>query len=384
MPGMDSQEAYDAALQTVQARVAQAASSALPLRIQGGASKAFYASPEQGELLDTRVLHGILSYEPSELYVTVGAGTALRTLEQTLAAQNQCLPFEPPHYAWSKAGDSAATVGGMVASALAGPARVQAGAVRDYVLGLKLLNGQGQLLTFGGQVMKNVAGYDLSRLMVGALGTLGLIAEVSLKVMPCAPAEATLEFEMEQAPALEQLQRWGARPLPLSASCWLRPPGSAPLLRLRLRGALAAVEAACDALLAELRGRRVADAQAQADWVSLRDQALAFFQRPTDASLALWRLSVAPVTPVLDLPGEVLVEWHGALRWVWARADQAERLQAMAQQAGGHAACFVAATQDSGAAPRARLYTANPALQAVQARLKASFDPLSVFNRGLL
>ncbi len=215
----------------------------------------------QGEILGTSALAGITSYEPSELVVTVRAGTPLAELEAALAEKGQCLPFEPPHFA------GGGTVGGMVAAGLSGPARASVGAVRDYVLGATLVNGRAEVLTFGGQVMKNVAGYDVSRVLAGSLGTLGVIAEVSLKVLPVAPAEATLAFACSQADALRLLNEWGGRPLPLNASCWVEQAGAGTLY-LRLRGAVAAVEAAC----AHLGGERQDNASAAAYWQSLRDQ----------------------------------------------------------------------------------------------------------------
>ena len=243
------------ALRTVTDRIAAARADNTPLRLRGGGSKDFLGVAT-GELLDTRSLHGVISYEPTELVVTVGAGTPLVELEALLAEQGQCLAFEPPHFSWSQGqgagapvAASTATVGGMVAAGLAGPARASVGGVRDYVLGVKLINGLGQHLTFGGQVMKNVAGYDVSRLMVGARGTLGLLTEISLKVLPVAPAEATLFFALEQHEALEHLHRWGGEPLPLNASCWVMDDSTPnvapkPSLYVRLRGAVAAVEAA--------------------------------------------------------------------------------------------------------------------------------------------
>ena len=225
----------DPALTDLRARIRAAIADRTPLRIRGGGSKDFYGrqahtgAPLAGTVLDTTALRGITSYEPSELVVTVRAGTPLAELEAALAERGQCLPFEPPHFAWPSSGATAgsvATVGGMVASGLAGPARASVGGVRDYVLGVQMLNGRGEHLTFGGQVIKNVAGYDVSRLMVGAMGTLGVLTDISLKVLPIAPAEATLAFELNQADALEQLHRWGAQPLPLNASCWVHDPGT--------------------------------------------------------------------------------------------------------------------------------------------------------------
>jgi glycolate oxidase FAD binding subunit len=378
------------ALSQMTDRIQAARSQRTPLRIRGGGSKDFYGQSLQGEVLDTTPLNGIVSYEPSELVVTVGAGTPLVELEALLAQQGQSLAFEPPHFAWSGTGASQgpATVGGMVASGLAGPARASVGGVRDYVLGLKMINGKGELLTFGGQVMKNVAGYDVSRLMAGAMGTLGLITEVSLKVLPIAPAEATLVFELNQADALEQLHRWGGQPLPLNASCWVHDDSSATalgrnLLFVRLRGAVAAVEAACQKMLNEQPGSRMDNTQASADWTLCRDQQLPFFSAPQPDDFALWRLSVAQTAPVLDVPWAQLVEWHGGLRWLWAPQDAGEQLQDLARQAGGVATILIAAHANS-TRPRAEFGNQSAATMAITRRLKASFDPEGIFNPGRL
>ena len=211
----------------------------------------------------------------------------------------------------------------MVASGLAGPARASVGGVRDYVLGLEMINGQAQHLTFGGQVMKNVAGYDVSRSMAGAMGTLGVLVEVSLKVLPVAPAEATLCFEMDQPDALASLHRWVGQPLPLNASCWVQDQGRS-LLYVRLRGAVAAVEAACT----RMGGQRLDNATVAPDWAACREQTLPFFSQAPAPGHALWRVSVPQTAPALALGGQAagqqLVEWHGALRWVWAPAAQAQ------------------------------------------------------------
>ena len=232
----------DQALAQITERVRAAVADQTPLRIRGGGTKDFHGRALRGDVLDTRLLSGITSYEPSELVITARASTPLAELEAALAAKGQCLPFEPPHFS------PGATVGGMVAAGLSGPARASVGAVRDYVLGVSLINGKAEPLTFGGQVMKNVAGYDVSRLMAGSWGTLGLLTEVSLKVLPGAPAEATLRFECNQADALRKLHAWGGQPLPLNASCWLHDTvvdAGVGTLYVRLRGAAAAVEAAC-------------------------------------------------------------------------------------------------------------------------------------------
>ena len=372
-----------------QALISQAAASKQTLRIQGGNSKHFYGQAARSDaVLDTRAHSGIVSYEPSELVVTVRAGTPLAELEAVLNAQGQCLAFEPPHF--SVDGQSHATVGGMVACGLTGPARANVGGVRDHVLGVQMLNGLGEWLTFGGQVMKNVAGYDVSRVLAGSLGTLGVITDVSLKVLPQAPAEATLVCQLPQDKALAVLQRWGAQPLPLSASCWVHDTSTQPaqdLLFVRLRGAVAAVDAAVPRMCADvlaLGGQAAAmdPTQAKADWSACRDQRLPFFTAPAP-DLALWRLSVPQTAPVLPLPYAPLIEWHGALRWLWAPLSAAAVLRAVAAQAGGHATLFRAPLQAPSDMPQ--VFSPLPAVQQrIQRQLQHQFDPHGVFNTGRL
>ena len=400
------------ALRTISDQIAAARADGTPLCIRGGGSKNFQGS-SSGALLDSRPLNGVISYEPTELVVTVGSGTPLAELEALLAEQGQCLAFEPPHFTWSQQNAQepmVATVGGMVAAGLAGPSRASVGGVRDYVLGVKFINGLGQHLTFGGQVMKNVAGYDVSRLMVGARGTLGLLTEISLKVLPVAPAEVTLHFALEQHEALEHLHRWGGEPLPLNASCWVmapnpgyaRPPegvqsllgrpgegliASTPSLYVRLRGAVAAVEAACQRMLAEVPGQRMDNAQTIADWNLCRNQQLPFFITRPQPDAVLWRISVPQTAPVLQLPEHPLVEWHGGLRWLWAPASATAEVQAVARAAGGSASVFVnpaAAAQSNGVSAANTLSSDSPTLSAISQRLKASFDPQGLFNPGLI
>ncbi|MEI8324470.1 MAG: glycolate oxidase subunit GlcE [Betaproteobacteria bacterium] len=362
-------------LQSWTERVRHAATQQTALRIRGGASKDFMAGSLQGEVLDTRAYAGITSYEPSELVVTVRAGTPLAELEAALAEQGQCLAFEPPHFA--RSGTASATVGGMVAAGLSGPARASVGGVRDFVLGLNLINGRGELLSFGGQVMKNVAGYDVSRLMVGAWGALGLITEVSLKVLPVPRAQATLVFEMEQAQALAQLHRWGAQPLPLNASCWVRDSGRDRLF-VRLCGAVAAVDSASQTMLRQGNAQRVEDAVAKSDWQACRDLRLPFFARPHAPDLGLWRMSVAQTAPVLELPWAQLVEWHGAQRWLWAPVNATQALREAAVLAGGHASLYMAPAAATGALQRQGPLP--EPLARIHRRLKAEFDPMGIFN----
>jgi glycolate oxidase FAD binding subunit len=372
MGTMSSNEYPTALIDPVRA----AAASGQPLRIVGGDTKAFYGQPGTGTVLSTACWSGIVSFEPTELVVTVRAGTPLAELEAVLADKGQCLPFEPPRFG------PGGTVGGMVAAGLAGPARATAGSVRDFVLGAQFINGCGDLLTFGGQVMKNVAGYDVSRIMAGSLGRLAVLTDISLKVLPVAPAEATLVFALGQAEALEQLHRWGGQPLPINASCWVKDdtaPGAPELLFVRLRGAVAAVEAACTRMVQEADGRRMDNAQASRDWTACRDQTLPFFSPPSP-DLCLWRLSLPQTAPVLALPYAQLVEWQGAQRWLWAPASAATELRAAAAAVNGHATLFRAGTDGAPGVPRFSPESA--AIATITQRLRTQFDPAGIFNPG--
>ncbi|MEN9538362.1 MAG: hypothetical protein RLZZ126_597 [Pseudomonadota bacterium] len=382
----------DSSLQHLQTQVQAARVDRVPLRIQGGGSKSFWpalwplgAAASQARTLDTRPHRGIVSYEPSELVVTARCGTPLAELEAALAERGQCLPFEPPHFA-AQGAASTATVGGMVAAGLSGPARATVGSVRDYVLGMQIIGGTGEVLNFGGTVMKNVAGYDVSRLMVGSLGTLGLITQVSIKVLPIAPAEATLRFAMDQAPMLHQLNTWGGQPLPLNASSWVNDAGQ-DVLYLRLRGARAAVESACNLFEHDHGAARVDSAQTRADWQAARDLALPFFNPPpAPAGLALWRLSLPPSAPALPLPHAQLIEWMGGLRWLWASVDDGNLISESAEKMGGSAHVFKANNIDELMEKHSRfsINSKNITYQTIERRLKAQFDPLGVFNPGVM
>ncbi|HET7765346.1 MAG TPA: glycolate oxidase subunit GlcE [Burkholderiales bacterium] len=346
----------DPALEKLSEKVREAAASRAALRLRGGGSKDFYGQALQGEVLDTRVHSGIVAYEPSELVITARCGTPLAQLESAMRERGQALAFEPPHF-----GD--ATVGGAVAAGLSGPGRQAAGALRDFVLGVKVMDGRGQVLSFGGQVMKNVAGYDVSRLMAGSLGTLGIILEVSLKALPLPAAEATLRLELPEDRAIEQLNRWGGKPLPISASAWND--GS---LAVRLSGAAAAVKEASG----KIGGARVEDAQALKFWNGVKEQTDRFFR--DDAPL--WRVSVPSTTPPLALQGGQLIEWGGALRWLRSHAD-ARTVREAARRAGGHATLFRGGDKSAGV-----FQPLAPALLKIHRQLKREFDPQGVFNHG--
>ena len=371
--------------------VRAAAADGRRLRLRGGGTKDFWGAPLQGDVLDTRAYAGIVSYEPSELVVTARCGTPLAELDAALAQKGQALAFEPPHFG------PGATVGGMVAAGLSGPARASVGALRDFVLGVRLINGQGQDLTFGGQVMKNVAGYDVSRLLAASWGTLGVITEVSLKVLPVAPGEATLMCAgIGQKNALDLLHRWGGLPLPLNASAWVHDRSAEPgddYLFVRLRGAVAAVEAAAtrmgdDARALGARVLRMDPNEAAQDWRASGEQTLPFFEPPAE-DLCLWRLSVPQTAAVIDLPGASAgaqyIEWQGAQRWLWAPIGAAAGLRQAAQAAGGHATLFRASQLGGDSDKQAGT---NRPMDAVQQRiareLQKQFDPQGVFATGRL
>jgi glycolate oxidase FAD binding subunit len=348
-------------LQAIVEKVQACAARSRALRIRGGGTKDFYGQRLHGELLDVRPLSGVVSYEPSELVVTVRGGTRLRELEELLAESHQHLPFEPPRYG------SASTVGGAVAAGLSGPGRASVGALRDYVLGVQIVNGKGEVLHYGGQVMKNVAGYDVSRLMAGSMGTLGVITEVSLKVLPVAPAESTLLFELSETSARQQLNRWGGQPLPVNASCW-----ADGYLAVRLRGAHAAISAARKIM----GGQSLDPERAARQWAALRDQRLPFFRLASGE--ALWRASVPDTATPLSL-GPTLVEWHGAQRWLRLPPEASPRVREACARVGGHA------TLVRGGDGRAPVFTALAGSMArIQAELKRAFDPAGILGQGRL
>jgi glycolate oxidase FAD binding subunit len=338
-------------------RVKQAAARGVRLRIVGHGSKDFYGGPLRGEPLATAPLAGVVEYEPAELVLSAGAATPLPELEAVLAQRDQMLAFEPPRFA------GRGTLGGAIAAGLAGPRRAYAGAPRDFVLGVRLIDGRGRLLRFGGRVLKNVAGFDVSRLLVGSLGTLGVLTEITLKVLPRPAQELTLCFELSQAEALERMNRLAARALPLSASAWLD-----RRLYVRLSGPSAALRAARH----ELGGEELPDAAAW--WDALRDQRLEFFAR----ARWLWRVSLPPTAPPLETAACTAIEWGGALRWIADPAD-AHALRATAARHGGHATLFRAPQKPGGA------FAPLPgALLELHRRIKAVFDPAGVFDAARL
>lgn len=345
----------DQIVQSLIERVRQAVNANAPLAIHGGRSKAFYGGPIRGDALDLRPYTGIIDYEPKELVLTVRAGTPLAEIDAAMAAENQMLPFEPPYFA------AGATIGGAVATGLSGPRRPYAGAVRDFVLGARIINGKGEDLRFGGRVIKNVAGYDVSRLMTGAMGTLGVLLDLSFKVLPKPADEITLRYEMDEATAILRFNEWAGKPLPISATSWLD-----GVAMVRFSGAVAGVRAARE----KLGGELVTDAAPF--WRDLRDQRAAFF----DPVEPLWRLSVPSTTRPLALGLAQWIEWGGALRWVRGTTD-AHSLRTTIASVGGHVTLFRHGDKSAGV-----FHPLPPVLAKIHRNLKAAFDPEDILNRG--
>ena len=332
------------------------------LQIRGGGTKDFYGNPIIGQnhnSLDVTACSGVIDYEPAELVVTAGGGTCLAELEEVLSQNGQMLAFEPPYFG------PAATLGGCVATGLSGPRRAFAGAVRDFVLGVRMLDGRGNDVRFGGRVMKNVAGYDISRLMVGSMGTLGVLTEVSLKILPLPPADLTLRMQMTEADAIKKMNEWAGKPLPVTATCYYQDE-----LTVRLSGAETAIRAA----QAKIGGEEIRDGKEF--WKTVREQTHGFFQK----AKPLWRLSISPTTPPLALPGQQLIEWNGALRWfVSEDAVDVEAIRAAAKNAGGHATLFRHYHECAGV-----FHPLEPNMMKLHQLLKQQFDPAGIFNPGRL
>ncbi|RMG33371.1 MAG: glycolate oxidase subunit GlcE [Gammaproteobacteria bacterium] len=351
---MDDRDLTD----VLQEGVRAAAASSTPLRLQGHDSKAFLGNPVDGDPLDLSAHRGVVRYEPTELVITARGGTPLAEVEAALAENRQTLGFEPPHFG------GRGTLGGAVASGLGGPARPWGGAPRDLLLGVRLLDGRGQVLRFGGEVMKNVAGYDVSRLMAGALGTLGILLEISLKVLPAPVNTATQVLALSRDAALAKMRELARQPAPLSGACHVD-----GRLYLRLSGA----EASVRAWQQRIGGETLAPHNTF--WQRLRDQELEFFDRP-DATL--WRLSLAPATSRLACEDEVLLDWGGAQRWVFTDLP-AEQVRKMVAVHGGHAEVFRRAPDET-----APFQVLEPGLLTLHRRLKERFDPAGIFNPGRL
>lgn len=333
-------------------QVNTALATATPIRIVGGNSKSFLGRPIRGTTVDTGAHRGIVAYDPAELVITARAGTPLSEIEATLDAAGQMLPFEPPNFSGT------ATIGGTMAANLSGPRRPWAGSVRDHVLGCRLITGHGKHLRFGGQVIKNVAGYDVSRLMSGSLGCLGLITEVSIKVLPKPRSTTTLSLKLSRQEALQKFSEWAQQPLPITAAAH-----DGYVALIRLEGGEGSVSDARQQLGGE---------EASGDfWNTLRDHRLPFFDDPRP----LWRLSVSSHRTPVNLPGNTIVDWGGAQIWLKSSAP-AEDIRAIAHTAGGHATCYDQKSNDS------RFTPLPPAVYRLHKQIKAQLDPQGIFNPG--
>lgn len=367
-------------------QILTAAKNKTPLSIEGGGTKSWYGNANSYAKLDTRPYSGILEYQPEELVITACAGTPLKEIEAALAEKNQVLAFEPPHF-----GDNA-TFGGVIAAGLAGPGRISVGNLRDFVLGARILDGKGQDLSFGGKVMKNVAGYDVSRLLPGSMGTLSLLLEASVKVLPRPAATTSLRCNITQTRALQLLNEWAGQPLPLSASCWIgNSKGGDGELTIRLAGAVAAVKAAVPLMGATVNSTELDPTMARVFWNDLREQQLPLFTN-FQANETLYRLALPAACGPLALEnvsGDIVLEWHGQQRWFAAPSDDATfaSIKSLANSNGGHATRF---KQGSSVDPSKQRFTLlseqahSTALEAVQARLRAAFDPAGVFATSRL
>jgi len=338
----------------IQHAVQRAFDDRSPLTIQGAGSKGFYGNPAADHtLLETSAHTGVTSYEPTELVITARSGTPLQEIEAVLDENNQALPFEPPHFG------KTSTLGGVIATGLSGPARPYNGSVRDALLGVQCINGKGELLSFGGQVIKNVAGYDVSRLMAGSLGTLAVLLETSIRVIPKPETEQTLVLEQGADDALQTLNRLSNQALPVSASSY-----HDKQLRIRLSGNEAAVRHAA---------KIIGDDSKQGDsdyWADLRDHKLAFFSDPRP----LWRLSLPPATPRLNFEEDSILDWGGAQRWL--KTDvAADTIREVCDAHGGHATLY--APCESGIEAFQAL---SPSVLTLHKRLKHSFDPHGILN----
>ena len=343
--------------EALQTQVRDAFTKGTQLQIKGGDTKSFYGEIIQGEVLATQQHRGIINYEPTELVLTARAGTPLSDIEAALAKHNQVLPFEPPHFG------EAATLGGTIACGFSGPRRPFAGAARDYVLGCQVLTGKGDVLHFGGEVMKNVAGYDVARLMTGAMGTLGVLLDISLKILPRPATEVTLQLNMSPDEALHAMNHWAGQPVPLSAAVY-----DGDSLMLRLSGASSAVSHA-----QQLIGGEVLP-NADNYWQSIREHSHSFF----DDTRPLWRLSLAPAQPPLKFEGDTLLDWGGAQRWLLSD-ENPEAIRHAVDQTGGHATLF--RPQQT----KAEIFHPLPdKLKQLHLRLKQTFDPAGILNPGRL
>ena len=378
---MASPKIQNPTIEAFREQILNAAKTNTSLSIEGGGTKAWYGNPNRFAKLDTRTYSGILEYQPEELVITACTGTPLKEIEAVLKEKNQVLAFEPPHFG------EHATFGGAIAAGLAGPGRISVGNFRDFVLGARIIDGKGQDLAFGGKVMKNVAGYDVSRLLPGSMGTLSLLLEASVKVLPKPAATATLRCQISQAKALRILNEWAGQPLPLSASCWIgNGEDTDGELTIRLAGAAAAVKAAIPLMSSLVQAKEIDPDTADIFWDDLREQKLSSLTN-LGADQTLYRLALPAACGSLTVPNssdDLVLEWHGQQRWIKAAGDEATftAIKQLTNTQGGHATRFKQGANIDPSFERFTLLSEqehSKSLEAVQTRLRAAFDPAGVF-----
>jgi len=337
----------------------------LPLVITGGGSKAFYGNHVEGEIISTAKHTGIIEYQPSELVVTVRSGTLLKDLEAELRANKQMLAFEPPQHSDNT------TIGGIIACGLSGPRRVACGSARDFVLGTNIINGRGEKCRFGGQVMKNVAGYDASRLMTGAQGTLGLLLDISLKVLPINEKETSIKIEVELQTAIKNIKHWVKHGLPVSASCFYK-----NNLYLRLSSTHSAVQKSLDIINKSCSSEKID----HNFWSSIKDQTHEFFSTAAASEEKdLWRFSSVAASSLFDESDDRLIEWNGALCWIKSELD----LHDLANKNQANATRYPLNSANKKADENI-FQPLQPGLLKIHQRLKQAFDPEHILNPGRL
>ena len=347
-------------IREVSERIVAASKSGAPLEIRGGGTKRFLGNPSKGELLDVGRIRGIVDHDPSELTVAVHGGTRVAALEAALAESGQMLGFEPPAH------DDESTIGGVIACGLSGPRRPALGACRDFMLGVTVIDGTGEILSFGGKVIKNVAGFDVTRLMAGSMGTLGVIVEAVFRVAAKPQCEATCVLELDQADAFFKANEFVGNGMPVTASCWHQ-----GCLSLRLSGSEAGVER----FVSKIGGQVVREVKSDSFWQSVRNQDHPFFA----PGRSLWKIVTPPMSDSVPVEGDWLVEWHGALRWLSSDVPAA-KVKEQAAAAGGAATLFRA---DPGSADDIRRFPELPGkLAELHKRLMDVFDPAGILNPG--
>ncbi|MCP3850041.1 MAG: glycolate oxidase subunit GlcE [Gammaproteobacteria bacterium] len=356
-------------------QVQTACENSQPLAIQGNGTRSFLIHSGSDQVLSTSLHRGIVNYFPSELTVTVRSGTLLSELNDILAKEGQMLPFEPPHFS------NDATIGGVIASGLSGSSRPFSGSVRDYVLGCRIINGRGEILQLGGEVMKNVAGYDLSRLVTGSYGSLAVILEVSLKLLPIPAQQKSFCLELQTMSLNQQVKQFMLAGYPITSACQIE-----DMAYIRLSGSEKGVDYSYNKIQQDFSQLKPVE---DLFWSDLNEQKLPFF----DSSRTLWRLSLPTSFPenkeseleqLIGPNGRQLIDWGGALRWIYSE-QSAENIRQFAKSCGGHAQLFYVSDKDKSLLKEMpKQQPLSPVLFKLHQQIKKAIDPHSLFNSGCI